>query len=102
MSPTHNASQERARAFGAQRLTRLRGLELLRDPYLNKGTAFTERERDILGLRGLLPSRVFTVEEQLERQYTQFKDAPSDIARYSLLERLHNRNETLYYQYEGY
>ena len=41
-----------------------RGAALLTDPLLNKGTAFTERERDALGLRGLLPPRIFTLEEQ--------------------------------------
>lgn len=90
---------ERATAFGAQRLTRLRGVELIRDPFLNKGTAFTERERDLLGLRGLLPPNIFAIEEQIERQMGSFCKAPSSIAKYLFLERLHNRNETLYYRF---
>ena len=44
-----------------------RGLSLLRDPLLNKGTAFTEAERDALGLRGFLPAHVFTMQAQAER-----------------------------------
>jgi len=87
-----------AAALGAQTLTRLRGLDLIRDPFLNKGTAFTERERDLLGLRGLLPPNHFTIKEQLFRQTTSFRKAPTNIAKYLFLERLHNRNETLYYR----
>lgn len=44
-----------------------RGLDLLHDPLLNKGTAFTEAERDALGLRGLLPPHIHTQEEQMAR-----------------------------------
>ncbi len=99
VSPSSRAQQERAKALGAQRLTRLRGLELLRDPYLNKGTAFTARERDIFGLTGLLPPQQFNMRDQLERQKRAFDDCDSNIKKYSQLENLHNRNETLYYRY---
>eukprot|EP00397_Hematodinium_sp_SG-2012_P014105 GEMP01014335.1.p1 GENE.GEMP01014335.1~~GEMP01014335.1.p1 ORF type:complete len:633 (+),score=118.52 GEMP01014335.1:82-1899(+) len=90
---------ERATALGAQRLTRIRGVDLIRDPYLNKGTAFTERERDMLGLRGLLPPRIFDINQQMVRQMASFQACPTDIAKYLFLERLHNRNETLYYRF---
>ena len=46
-----------------------RGKSVLRDPLLNKGTSFTDHERDVLGLRGLLPARVTNMEEQLARAY---------------------------------
>jgi malate dehydrogenase (oxaloacetate-decarboxylating)(NADP+) len=50
-----------------------KGATLLQDPMLNKGTAFTEAERDALGLRGLLPPRVLTQEQQVERVLENFR-----------------------------
>ena len=76
----------------------LRGPQLLADPLLNKGTAFTERERDMLGLRGLLPPRVFTLEEQLERTYNSFRGKPTNLEKYIYLVNLQNRNEILFYR----
>src|SRR3972149_2264112 len=55
-----------------------RGVDLLHDPLLNKGTAFTEAERDALGLRGLLPPRVFTIEEQESRVFEHFHRTAAD------------------------
>ena len=55
-----------------------RGVELLRDPLLNKGTAFTEQERDALGLRGLLPAHVLSMEEQAERMLSNLRRQPTD------------------------
>ena len=52
------------------------GLALLRDPLLNKGTAFSEQERDALGLRGLLPAHVLTQEEQATRIMTNLRRLP--------------------------
>ena len=52
-----------------------RGLALLRDPLLNKGTAFTEEERDALGLRGFLPAHVFSMKEQVERVLTNLRES---------------------------
>ncbi len=74
------------------------GLDLLRDPRLNRGTAFTEAERSALGLRGLLPAGVQTLEEQLERTYEQYKAQPTDLAKNDFLAALHDRNEVLYYK----
>ena len=51
-------------------VTPLTGWELLADPLLNKGTAFTEAERDALGLHGLLPPHIGTLEEQVSRRLT--------------------------------
>ncbi|MCC6994715.1 MAG: NAD-dependent malic enzyme [Deltaproteobacteria bacterium] len=78
-----------------------RGLDLLRDPLLNKGTAFTERERDVLGLRGLLPPRVHTLDEQVERVLATVRDKPSDLERYIYLTSLQDRNEVLFYKLLG-
>ncbi len=75
-----------------------RGTALLANPLLNKGTAFPEEERDALGLRGLLPPRVFTLEEQLVRAYTNFQHKPTPLEKYIFLTLLQNRNETLFYK----
>src|SRR5664279_2789738 len=74
------------------------GSALLTNSLLNKGTAFTERERDVLGLRGLLPPRVFTIEEQLRRVYANFQRKPDPLEKYIFLTTLQNRNETLFYR----
>jgi malate dehydrogenase (oxaloacetate-decarboxylating)(NADP+) len=75
-----------------------RGFALLNDPVLNKGTAFTEAERDALGLRGLLPPHVFTIEEQTERVLENYRDKMTDLERYIHLVSLQDRNETLFYR----
>jgi malate dehydrogenase (oxaloacetate-decarboxylating)(NADP+) len=74
------------------------GIDLLQDPRLNKGTAFTERERDALRLRGLLPPRVFDIEGQLERIMENFRAQRSDLERYIYMVALQDRNETLFYR----
>jgi malate dehydrogenase (oxaloacetate-decarboxylating)(NADP+) len=75
-----------------------RGLDLLQDPRQNKGTAFTAEERAALGLEGLLPPRVFTIEEQLGRVLENFRAKPSDLERYVFMVALQDRNETLFYR----
>jgi malate dehydrogenase (oxaloacetate-decarboxylating)(NADP+) len=75
-----------------------RGMALLRDPLLNKGTAFTEQERDALGLRGLLPAHELSLEEQAERVLTNLRRLPDDLEKYVALNALHDRNETLFFR----
>jgi len=75
-----------------------RGMALLRDPLLNKGTAFTEAERDALGLRGLLPAHVLSMDEQVARIMINLRDLPSDLERYIALNSLHDRNEALFFR----
>ncbi len=75
-----------------------RGQQLLRNPLLNKGTAFTERERDALGLRGLCPPRVFTIEEQIPRVYSAYQEKKTDLERNIYLSSLQDRNEVLFYR----
>ena len=75
-----------------------RGLALLRDPLLNKGTAFTEQERDALGLRGFLPAHVFSMQTQVERVMANLRELPSDLAKYVALNELHDRNEALFFR----
>jgi malate dehydrogenase (oxaloacetate-decarboxylating)(NADP+) len=75
-----------------------RGYDLLQDPRLNKGTSFTQRERDLLGLRGLLPPRVTTQAEQQARVLENFRHKPSPIEKYIYLISLQDRNEHLFYR----
>ena len=75
-----------------------RGTALLTDPLLNKGTAFTERERDALGLRGLLPPRVFSLEEQVKRSLAAIRRKPDALEKYIYITNLQNRNEVLFYR----
>jgi len=74
------------------------GIELLRDPALNKGTAFTDAERDALGLRGLLPPLVATQDEQVGRILENLRRVPDPLDKYIRLEALHTRNESLFYR----
>ena len=74
------------------------GIGLLQDPALNKGTAFTEAERDALHLRGLLPPRVFSQEEQLGRVLENFLRKPTSLEKYIDLAALHDRNEALFFR----
>src|SRR6201993_749065 len=74
------------------------GLALLRDPLLNKGTAFTEQERDALGLRGFLPAGVLSMQAQAERVLTTRRSLPSDLEKYVALNSLHDRNEALFFR----
>jgi malate dehydrogenase (oxaloacetate-decarboxylating) len=72
--------------------------EVLDDPLRNRGVAFTEAEREALGLTGRLPSGVLTLEEQARRVYEQLRRQPTDLAKNVYLEQLHDRNEVLYYK----
>jgi malate dehydrogenase (oxaloacetate-decarboxylating) len=72
--------------------------DVLEDPILDKGTAFTESERDTLGLTGRLPSAVLTLDQQARRAYQQMLRQDSDLAKNVYMEQLHDRNEVLYYR----
>ncbi len=74
------------------------GIALLQNPQLNKGTAFTDDEREILGLRGLLPPHLCTLEDQVARVMENFERKGSDLERYIQLIALQERNETLFYR----
>jgi malate dehydrogenase (oxaloacetate-decarboxylating)(NADP+) len=75
-----------------------KGIALLHDPTLNRGTAFTEAERDALGLRGLLPPRVHTQDEQEKRVLGQFRRLSNDLEKFINLNSLHDRNEALFFR----
>jgi malic enzyme len=78
--------------------TTARGRALLIDPLTNKGSAYTAKERTELGLHGLVPAAVCTMEEQLKRSYENFQAAPTSIAKFIFLSSLQDRNETLFYR----
>jgi malate dehydrogenase (oxaloacetate-decarboxylating)(NADP+) len=75
-----------------------RGVALLHDPLLNKGTAFDAEERDALGLRGLLPPRVASQEQQLARVLENYRRKENPLEKYIYLISLQERNETLFYR----
>ena len=77
--------------------TKLYGFTLLNHPRLNKGTAFTEEERDAFDLHGLLPPHVGTLEEQVWRRKRVFDSLPSGFDKYSFMRDLQDINETLFY-----
>jgi malate dehydrogenase (oxaloacetate-decarboxylating) len=77
---------------------RARGRSVLSNPMLNRGTAFTHEERRALGLQGLLPSGVSTLEGQLRRVYAQYRRQPDDLGKNVYLANLRDRNEVLFYR----
>ncbi len=76
----------------------MKPMEILDTPLYNKGTAFTNEERDELGLHGLIPFHVSTIEEQVERRYDNFKQRRDELSKYIFLSSLQNRNEILFYR----
>jgi len=75
-----------------------RGAAVLADPLINKGTAFSAREREALHLDGLIPPAVSTIEQQLDRVYQNFLAKPTPIEKYIHLAALQDRNETLFFR----
>ncbi len=75
-----------------------RGVKILHDPVRNKGTAYTDAEREYLGLRGLLPPRVHSLAEQELRVLNNVREKRTDLERYLYLVALQDRNETLFYR----
>jgi malate dehydrogenase (oxaloacetate-decarboxylating) len=78
--------------------TKLRGRQILSDPRLNRGTAFSYAERHDLGLTGLIPPAHVTLDQQVARVYAQYQRQPHDLARNVMLTALHDRNEVLFYR----
>jgi len=83
-------------AFGGSHLPR--GAALINTSLLNKGTAFTDAERDALGLRGLLPPRIFPMKEQVVRALGNLRRKTDPLEKYVFLTSLQQRNETLFYR----
>jgi malate dehydrogenase (oxaloacetate-decarboxylating) len=80
------------------RTVRVRGMDLLNTPALNKGTAFTDAEREIFGLHGLLPPVVESLDDQCVRAYQAFSLKPNDLERHIYLRQLQDTNEVLFYR----
>jgi malate dehydrogenase (oxaloacetate-decarboxylating) len=78
--------------------TTLRGRQVLADPRINKGTAFSDDERRDLGLTGLIPCGHITLDGQASRVYAQYQSQTTDLARNVLMNEVHDRNEVLYYR----
>jgi malate dehydrogenase (oxaloacetate-decarboxylating)(NADP+) len=74
-----------------------RGLALLRDPQFNKSTAFTESEREALGLHGLLPEGIDSEADQIRRVHLQLSQKPNDLEKYIYLSQLQDTDETLFF-----
>jgi malate dehydrogenase (oxaloacetate-decarboxylating)(NADP+) len=75
-----------------------KGIELLHEPSLNKGISFTEAERDALGLRGLLPPRIFSQAQRVQHVMNNIRRKPSNLEKYLYLIGLQDRNEKLFYR----
>ena len=76
----------------------MRGTQILEEPTVNRGAAFTRAERGEFGLRGLLPWRVLTIEQQVELELEHVRRKTDDLEKYIGLVALHERNETLFYR----
>ena len=78
-------------------MSEVRGMAVLQDPKLNKSTAFTEQEKEALGLVGLVPDVTESEDLQLQRVNSQLAQKPTDLERYVYLMNLLDHNETLFY-----
>ena len=85
-------------ADGVVARIRARGSAVLSSPTINRGTAFTLKEREALGLTGLLPTGVSTLEGQLRRVYAQYTEQSNDLRKWVYLANLRDRNEVLFYR----
>lgn len=91
------APGEHGAAFATPISVRRSGCELLDDPMLNKGVAFTESERDEFDRHGLLPPHVGTLDEQSARRLEALRGFATDLERYDFLRDMQDNNETAFY-----
>jgi malate dehydrogenase (oxaloacetate-decarboxylating) len=98
MPMTVVAAKRRYRVEDGSYVTSARGVEVLDTPLLNKGTAFTPQERAALGLEGLLPPAVQSLEDQVRRVYEQYHEQPTDLLKNVFLAMLQDNDEVLFYR----
>jgi malate dehydrogenase (oxaloacetate-decarboxylating) len=91
----HEQSQQTTSGKACQ--VSLSGYDLINSPRLNKGTAFSDHERDVFDLHGLLPPHVGSLDEQIARRLQALRDQPKPFNKYSFLRDLQDTNETLFY-----
>src|ERR1700693_694618 len=91
------ARQSRPEGSGSH-VTAKRGMAVLTTPLLNKGSAFTAQERESLGLNGLLPPTIGTLESQVDSAYIQYQRLPDALSKNIYLAALHDRNEVLFFR----
>lgn len=94
----HKHLDYRKKSFIEPLLVEKKGVDLIHDPIYNKGTAYPYSERDRLNIRGLVPPRCTTIEEQAKRVKTRFDHITDDLQKYSYISNLRDRNETLFYR----
>ncbi|MFB9176603.1 NAD-dependent malic enzyme [Dactylosporangium sucinum] len=92
------SARRKFRVEGDSYVATVRGAEVLDTPLLNKGASFTRQERRDLGLEGLLPAAVQSLEEQVRRVYEQYADQPTDLHKNVFLAMLQDNNEVLFYR----
>jgi malate dehydrogenase (oxaloacetate-decarboxylating) len=92
------APERKSENDGMFSYTKARGLDVLNSPQLNKGTAFTRAERRDLGLTGLLPPDISSLEIQVKRAFIQYERLPDPVSKNTFLTALHDRNEVLFYR----
>jgi len=97
MTTSRSATPQRSNG-GDKFATKARGLAVLNSPSLNKGTAFTAEERRSLGLTGLLPPDISTLDKQVKGAYIQYERLPDALSRNLYLTTLHDRNQVLFYR----
>lgn len=73
-------------------------MDVLHDPFWNKGTGFPLEERDALGIRGLVPPSFYTLQEQADKVFESVMERPTQLDRWQALQALQDRNETLYFK----
>jgi len=99
VSKPATAAAEPVAGASTARATALRGLQLLRDPALNKGTAFSREERRSLGLEGLLPEQVESLELQVERSWQYFSGLSAPLEQFSFVDSLRRSNLVLFHRF---
>jgi len=73
-------------------------MALLETPYLNKGSAFSAKERAEFGLRGLLPTNIQTLDEQADRAYAQYQAKSTNLGKNTFMTSMKEQNEVLFYK----